>query len=210
MGCAPFFSCSEHPKVPRYSSVSRDFPDERWPRRSGPRPALLNTHWTPAEIPCQRKNDDKYRSGRQAGCPTGRPDGLPRLVPRPVSLTSPRTIPLLLGSTPLPSARSERSPGTRHRAQPTDPHQDRREQHPGHGHLGMRQALDPDEAEAGNPQIGVDLVVRDFARLSRTRIPRPPRPRVKGNQRDSERSTSRMPDRTPRQPAFDSVLLQSP
>src|SRR5262249_40214906 len=62
-------------------------------------------------------------------------DGPLRLVPRPVSLTSRRTIPVLLGSKPLSSARDKRSPGARRRAQPTDPSQDRREQHPGYRYL---------------------------------------------------------------------------
>ena len=67
------------------------------------------------------KEKRRDRRGRQAGCPTGCPDGPLRLVPRPVTLTSRQTIPVLLGSTPLSSARDERSPGARRRSQPTDP-----------------------------------------------------------------------------------------
>ena len=67
--------------------------------------------------------------------PVRRPDGPHRLIPRPVSLTLGQTIPVLLGSTPLTSAHGELSRGARRRSQPTDPPQDRREQHPGHRHL---------------------------------------------------------------------------
>ena len=48
--------------------------------------------------------------------------------------------------------------------------------------------------------MSVDLVVRDLARLSWTRIGHPPHSRVQGKTARSERSASRMPDRTPRRP----------
>ena len=56
------------------------------------------------------------RAGRPASrIPFRRPDRPRRLVPRRVVLTSRQTIPTLLGSTPLSSARAERSPGARPR-----------------------------------------------------------------------------------------------
>src|SRR5918997_35904 len=94
-------------------SFSLDFPDEQCLLLPGFRPALLNNHRTPAPLPCPRENGEigAARGGRQAGYPIAPPDGPHPLVPRPVSIISRRTIPVLLGSTPLSSARDEPSPG---------------------------------------------------------------------------------------------------
>src|SRR4029450_3692927 len=74
------------------------------------------------------------RGIRRTRYPIERLDGprTPRSWTSP--LTSRRTIPVLLGSTSLPPARSGRSSRARRRAQPTDPPQDRREQRPRDGH----------------------------------------------------------------------------
>src|SRR5512135_1607598 len=76
----------------------------------------MNTYWTPAAFLCPRKNGE-------IGA-VGQPD------------TRPSTPTFLFDSTPLSSARDERSPGARRRSQPTDPLQDRREQRARHRHLG--------------------------------------------------------------------------
>src|SRR5262245_22725765 len=77
------------------------------------------------------------RGGWQAEGPSLRPDGPIRLVPRPVALTSWQTITTPSASTLLSSSLDERSPGARRHSQATDPPQDRREQQPGHRHLGQ-------------------------------------------------------------------------
>ena len=60
-----------------------------------------------------------------------------RLVPRPVIVTARQTIPTLLGSKTVSSARDERSPGARRRSQPTVPSLEHREQRPAHRYLGQ-------------------------------------------------------------------------
>src|SRR5436305_11085367 len=75
----------------------RDFPDERWYRRPGPRPALLNMHWMPDSTPCQRKNSKSVTVGKSdarlsAQTNPARPDprhvALPRGGPFPTSSTA--------------------------------------------------------------------------------------------------------------------------
>ena len=108
---------------------------------------LLDTGRTPMS---KGKSEE---SARTAGrMPDNRPRRPLSARPRPVSPTSRRTIPVLPGSMPLPSALGPRSCRARRRPQPTGPAQDRREQRPGHGHLsqlerqglGTRDHLRPD------------------------------------------------------------------
>jgi len=108
---------------------------------------LLDTGRTPLS---KGKSEE---SARTAGrMPDNRPRRPLSARPRPVSPTSRRTIPVLPGSMPLPSALGPRSCRARRRPQPTGPAQDRREQRPGHGHLsqlerqglGTRDHLRPD------------------------------------------------------------------
>jgi hypothetical protein len=102
------------------------------------RPVSWRTGGPPADCPWDHspRRPCGDRGIRRAGCPYERPDDPLRLVPRPVTMTSRQTIPVLLDSTPLSSAHDERSPGARRHSQPTDPPQDRREQRPEHHHLG--------------------------------------------------------------------------
>lgn len=79
--------------------MDRVFPEERRPHRSRPRPALLNTHWTPAPFSCPRKNGESGTTGdgRQAWSLIRGPADPVRLVPRPLFLTSRQTIRVLSG-----------------------------------------------------------------------------------------------------------------
>src|SRR5262249_47246476 len=87
-------------------------------------------HWTPAGFLCPGKNGEIGAVGgpdaptATFGSPLGPPSS-PNGGPSPV----------LLRSTSLPPAQSERSSRARRRPQPTDPPQDRREQRPRHRHL---------------------------------------------------------------------------
>src|SRR5262249_29577768 len=78
-------------------------------------------------IPVSKENWRVW-GGLQAWSLNRRLAGLVRLDPRPVFRTSRQAIPVLLDSSPLASARDERSPGARRRSQPTDSSQGRREQ----------------------------------------------------------------------------------
>ena len=107
------------PRRADLDTTSRDFPDEYGPSRPGPRPALLNSGSTRAASSCQGKNGE-IRSGRQAGCRSERPDHPLRLGPRPVTSTSPQTIPTLLGSTPPRSRQGREEVCTKGSATPVD------------------------------------------------------------------------------------------
>ena len=69
------------------SGVSRDFPDRALTSSSGTSPGSPEHALDTQRIPVS-KEKRRIRSGRQAGCPTGRPDGPLRLLPRPGTLTS--------------------------------------------------------------------------------------------------------------------------
>ena len=47
-----------------------DDPDDCWPRYPGPRPALLNSHWTRAAFPCPRKNGEIGAAGKPDARPS--------------------------------------------------------------------------------------------------------------------------------------------
>ena len=100
-------------------TTSRDFPDQCGPGCPGPRPALLNSRMTRAASSRQGKNGE-IRSGRQAGCRSLRPDDRLRLGPRPVTSTSPQTIPTLLGSTPPRSRQGREGICTKGSVTPVD------------------------------------------------------------------------------------------